>query len=257
MSKEKIETVNQKYYNQLYEDKNPLLHLVHSIVSFDQQAKSKPNWHLLRSFVSKDLPSFKMLDYGSGWGTFLLKLPRPTVAYCFDLSHHAMSAVQKAHALLGRRVELAEIDQENNITPKEFDLIVCSHVLEHVPDDLKLLQKFSQALKPKGLVLINVPINETWYDPKHIRAYTKPDLHEKLCQAGFKPVAENQVDKWTGFLLERELDPYGIPIVSRILLRIVRLILALTPLQLTQKFEDLFLAHRPFQQLLIIGQKIS
>lgn len=256
MNQENIEAINQQYYDQLYQGRNPLLHLIHSIVSFDQQAKSKPNWHLLRSFVHKKLSTLKVLDYGSGWGTFLLKLPRSTEKYCFDLSRHSMNVVQKAHAQLGRRVYLADIDRKNNITPQTFDLIVCSHVLEHVPDDLYLLEKFFQALKPNGLVLVNVPINETWHDPKHIRTYTKPDLREKLCQVGFKPVAENQVDRWTGFLLERELNPTGISIVYRTFLRGIRLILALLPFRLIQLSERLFLAHRPFQQLLIIGQKI-
>lgn len=38
-----------------------------------------------------------------------------------------------------------------------FDVIVCSHVLEHVPDDRKAMREFVRVLKPKGWAAIMVP----------------------------------------------------------------------------------------------------
>ena len=40
-----------------------------------------------------------------------------------------------------------------------FDFIYCSHVLEHIPDDLKALDEIYRVLKNEGTALIIVPIN--------------------------------------------------------------------------------------------------
>jgi predicted SAM-dependent methyltransferase len=77
-----------------------------------------------------------------------------------------------------------------------FDLIVCSHVLEHLPDDLTAMREILRVLKEKGICLFQVPIQagllETVeYDqPKpeehnHLRAYGE-DFESRLSSAGFE-----------------------------------------------------------------------
>lgn len=60
-----------------------------------------------------------------------------------------------------------------------FDLIMCTHVLEHVPDEKKALYELHRVLKPKtGIALLNVPIcNEptTLEKPE----YNTPELRLK------------------------------------------------------------------------------
>lgn len=41
-----------------------------------------------------------------------------------------------------------------------FDIVYCSHVLEHVPDDKKAMQEFYRVLKPNGWAILLVPIME-------------------------------------------------------------------------------------------------
>ena len=41
-----------------------------------------------------------------------------------------------------------------------FDLIVCYHVLEHVPDDLTAMRELSRALRPGGVALVQVPFRK-------------------------------------------------------------------------------------------------
>lgn len=49
-----------------------------------------------------------------------------------------------------------------------FDLIICNHVLEHIPDDRKALSEISRVLRPGGHALLTVPIDrnrdETYED---------------------------------------------------------------------------------------------
>ena len=40
-----------------------------------------------------------------------------------------------------------------------FDVVMCSHVLEHVFDDIKAMSEFRRVLKPDGIAIIQVPYN--------------------------------------------------------------------------------------------------
>jgi len=83
-----------------------------------------------------------------------------------------------------------------------FDVIYCSHVLEHVPDDRKAIREFRRILKPGGWAILNVPVTAeaTMEDPAvtspeerlrlygqhdHVRRYG-PDYEDRLREAGFK-----------------------------------------------------------------------
>lgn len=82
-----------------------------------------------------------------------------------------------------------------------FDIIYCSHVLEHVPDDRKALAEFYRVLRPGGYALVIVPILSpvTYEDPSitspqerqrlygqhdHVRSYG-PDFKTRVEQTGF------------------------------------------------------------------------
>jgi SAM-dependent methyltransferase len=82
-----------------------------------------------------------------------------------------------------------------------FDVIVCSHMLEHVHDDRQAMRELCRVLRPTGWVILNVPINaeRTFEDPSiidpeerqrvfgqfdHVRNYG-PDYQERLEEAGF------------------------------------------------------------------------
>jgi SAM-dependent methyltransferase len=84
---------------------------------------------------------------------------------------------------------------------QSFDVIYCSHVLEHVPDDRKAMREFHRVLKNKGWAILLVPItasvtfeDPTIVDPEerekafgqsdHVRKYG-PDYVDRLRAAGF------------------------------------------------------------------------
>jgi len=60
-----------------------------------------------------------------------------------------------------------------------FDLIICNHVLEHIPDDRKAISEIARVLRPSGHALITVPIDRdrqaTYEDP----AITAPSERHK------------------------------------------------------------------------------
>ncbi len=97
------------------------------------------------------------------------------------------------------RMDITEIQ----FPPDSFDVIICCHVLEHVPDDRKAMSELYRVLRPGGWLLVQVPqpreITHTIEDntvvepderrrlfgwPTHVRIYG-PDLKERLEDAGF------------------------------------------------------------------------
>lgn len=95
------------------------------------------------------------------------------------------------------KMDITDIQYEDD----SFDVVYCSHVLEHVDDDIKAMTEFHRVLKPTGWAVLLVPITaETTYgdpsvtDPQerlrlfgqedHVRRYG-PDFGDRLRDAGF------------------------------------------------------------------------
>jgi SAM-dependent methyltransferase len=110
--------------------------------------------------------------------------------------------------------------QENS-----FDFIICSHVLEHIPNDLKAMRNMFRILKPGGKGIIMVPIlknfngvdedadcndvSERWRrfgQDDHIRLYSRKVFVDRLQLAGFN-VSIVHSDKFKA----DELRKFGIP----------------------------------------------
>lgn len=94
--------------------------------------------------------------------------------------------------------------QDMKLIPDEsYDMWICSHVLEHVPDDRKALRELYRILKPKGIGILLVPIDlnmivtdeelgcteeENWRrfgQGDHVRKYAKNDFIKKITDSGF------------------------------------------------------------------------
>jgi predicted SAM-dependent methyltransferase len=95
------------------------------------------------------------------------------------------------------KMDITNIDYPD----QSFDVIYCSHVLEHVQDDRKAMREFYRTLKRTGWAILLVPIIDTKTfedfsitDPKerlkvfghedHVRRYG-PDYVDRLKEAGF------------------------------------------------------------------------
>ncbi len=93
-----------------------------------------------------------------------------------------------------------------------FDLLLCNHVLEHIPDDKRAMKEIYRVLKPGGSAILQVPIsyrlNTTIEDLKattneerlkkfghheHVRIYG-PDYFRRIKDAGFMIEIFNPAD---------------------------------------------------------------
>jgi len=78
------------------------------------------------------------------------------------------------------------LDSSTALPP--LDLVILSHVLEHVTDPLKLLKKIRSSLRPDGLIFIEVPCQDFLHkriDEPHLLFFDKRSMEALLHQAGF------------------------------------------------------------------------
>jgi len=64
------------------------------------------------------------------------------------------------------KLDITHIEQNDEI----YDLIICLHVLEHVPNDKKALSELCRVLKPGGFLVLQVPLsnNVTTYEDSSV-----------------------------------------------------------------------------------------
>jgi len=247
---------NHKLYGSLYRKRHPLAHLVRAFVSYDQKSKSRLNWAVVGPVIAQLVASgqeVRILDFGCGWGTFLLDAPRRQIRlFGYDIETSAVDNLSSTMQFVRRHFEPAHADASGNMTPCGFDAIVCSHVLEHVPDADAQLRAFSRALRPGGFLLVNVPINELVKDPRHARAYDRYTLEQALERAKFRVRKVLECDRLSGLVIRIE-DRMGSWMHT--LLRGPRGILAIAPMCVTQALERLIASKMPHQQLIVLAEK--
>ena len=59
-----------------------------------------------------------------------------------------------------RKIDITRIDFEEN----SFDILICNHVIEHVPDYLQALKEIKRVLKKDGVAIIQTPFSELLYN---------------------------------------------------------------------------------------------
>jgi SAM-dependent methyltransferase len=59
----------------------------------------------------------------------------------------------------GERVQVQADARDLPFGDESFDAIICSHVLEHIPEDIDVGREMSRVLRPDGMALIQVPVN--------------------------------------------------------------------------------------------------
>lgn len=96
---------------------------------------------MLRSF----LPFFNgvsLLEIGSNDGTFTERfIPYFEEISCIEASREAVEKARDKH--LGSRVYIVHSPVETAFIPREFDNVVCTHVLEHVSNPVFVLERIA------------------------------------------------------------------------------------------------------------------
>lgn len=147
----------RKYHSEgiIYESKNPLLRFI-------ENHRLKVMLKLAR--VSRN---DVVLDVGCGEGYLISMIPRTVKVVGLDISKVAL---EKAEELLRNKdnVKLVFGDaQKMRFKKDSFDKVLCSELIEHVPEPRDVIKSVYKVLKPKGIFVISIP------DEKKVRKIVK------------------------------------------------------------------------------------
>ncbi len=168
-------------------------------------------------------PGQVILDCGSGYGFVLRVLLELTTSDIVGLEYQ-QERVDETRAFLGENPRLTLVQGDATALPfadAAFDHIVCSEVLEHIPEDAAAMQELARVLKPGGTLVVTVPAADfpagwdppnwvlrrighslrgerpwsgIWYG--HLRLYTRPSLTALAAGAGLDVQETRGLSHW-------------------------------------------------------------
>jgi len=128
-----------------------------------------------------------------------------------DISDKAIDLARRSakyHEVSNAKFYSLDFVEQWNAKP-DFDLVFCSHVIEHVQDEEAFLEKIQVCIKPGGALLVLAPtIYSSMYrtyklftgkfafdeEVGHIRRYSEKGLSHSLTSAGFDIVSVKYLD---------------------------------------------------------------
>lgn len=144
---------------------------------------------LVRQITADLPPGYRVLEVGCGTGNILRALEQACPAGSvtgMDLHREGLSYARRRSSC-----RLLQADIHRPPFTGAFDVIGAFDVLEHLPDDARVLRDLEAMLKPGGALLVTVPAHPSlwsYFDEysHHCRRYTRADLRYKLRNSGYQ-----------------------------------------------------------------------
>lgn len=176
-----------------------------------QIALSRAEW--LGSFVRDELVSEvpSVLDIGCGEGAFLNLMGKAYASKClYGIEPDPVYAeyagkTNGANVTVG--VNALDFIQENQNMLGSFDLVLLSHVLEHIYNPIEVLAQIKSLLKDDGILCVEVPNlgSSAWsgngmFHIAHVNHFSSESLTTVLSLSGFECIksftGSHPVDPW-------------------------------------------------------------
>jgi len=120
------------------------------------------------------------LQRRSRFFTDRLKVLHIAPEQCFHKRFRKMDNLEYVTADLVSPLADVKTDvQDMKFADASFDLVICNHVLEHVPDDRKAMREIRRILNPEGFAILQVPANTTMEKTYEDPSVTDPSEREK------------------------------------------------------------------------------
>lgn len=159
-------------------------------------AHDRWEWDQVKQILSADPRPVRLLELGAGRGDFLAEMATlPTVqASGIDLSETSVAAA-RTRGLDVRHAALEDVVGDEAAT---YDVVVLSHVLEHVGEPLQLMMDVKRLLAAGGRVLFSVPYSPMSREYLHDDVMNLPPHH----MTRWNMVALEGLARVTGLSLE-------------------------------------------------------
>jgi len=125
----------------------------------------------------------RVLDAGCGNGRHLILMPEGSVGLDIEINN----------LWLKEKYELVRADLNYTLpfSNEVFDVIFCSHALEHLESPWRTLKEFHRVLKERGWLILGIPNPNCFYFDfytmrDHIYAWNESQMRKFLAKCGFR-----------------------------------------------------------------------
>jgi len=156
-------------------------------------------------FLARQSSVESVMEFGVGHGLFSLLAARQwrgATVTVTDISTHSLAFAKRLLITDGKVSESTylQFDVMKSMPLPTVDRLICSEVLEHVPNPRALLRLIQQSLQSRGIAFVTAAINAPQVD--HIYLFTsREEVETMVAEAGLKVVSAlpvvhpNQVGK--------------------------------------------------------------
>lgn len=159
-------------------------------------ASARTRWGFIReSLGDLSLRGLTVLDVGAGQGMMGWVIAQdPAVRLkAYHVIEQDRYSLESLRRTWKKRFSHVAFDGRENAdnTGQKYDLIVLSHVLEHMPDPIMVLKRMKEMLVPDGRVMVDVPFQDHLYKADvfpHVLFFNEKALKEAIERSGLRMV---------------------------------------------------------------------
>lgn len=194
----------KKYYTKDYREEKTNSILSSYIISYSNIIKRD----LVRKYTVADKGNRSILDIGSGDATFLKALSQHKFnRYGLEIDRNLTASYKKEGI-----TPISNDILTHNFKKQKFDCITMWHVIEHIHNPQKLMQKVNSLLTKNGVFIFSTPNTdsigfqkgkENWFHldaPRHFILYSSSSLQRLAKNNGFGIVEKR--NNWHDFPLD-------------------------------------------------------
>lgn len=184
----------------------------------------------------------KVYELGFGTGSLLLRFDTSCALHGAELSESAIRGLAsdpRAREYRELRLLPTRDDGAPSFPDRDYDIVLASHVLEHVPDDREALAALHGHMRNGGVALIFLPLERPRHNPDHARTYTAAGFTRLLREVGLEPVYVEENFRYASHLVQIINWPSRrrVPILGMCVELLKTLLLALPPTGLVRLVE--------------------
>jgi len=205
----------------------------------------------------------RVLDIGFGIGEHFFLFPPTCALFGTEISQRAIDLTlheAKRRGYPQMHLRLSRSPTRLEFPDREFDVVICSHVIEHLQDDLGMLSEVRRVLRPQGVAVFQIPLD--LFDDKvhpdlelinpdfvigksdHVRRYNVHSFSNRLLSRGFEILHQYSGGKPQDLMMildTRIRQPLRriLPVAERAISALLNIPLALLPFRLKHGLDQM------------------
>lgn len=204
----------------------------------------------------------KVFELGFGTGDLLFRFDSTSTLHGCEVTAEAVEAIETDDRLMRYAAAHFTCSDEDGVPifpGHDYDIVLASHVLEHVPDDAAMLRELIRHVRPGGHGLFFLPLERPGHLPKlHARTYTAAGFSRLVEDNGWKLREVSENFRYASHLVQIINWPsrHKIPVVGKLVEAVKNVALGLPPTTFIRLVEEpLEWLHVSPRQLMVLAQR--